>query len=463
MKTRLTTVDIKALVNDFQSLISMRLNNVYDSDNNKGIILKLNRTGEKQMLLIESGVRIHTIQGDFSVFRQMPTSFASKLRKHLKNKRLEKVDQIGTDRIIRFQFGMGEYINYLICEFYANGNIILTDVDYKMLSKIRYHIYDENNKFTYPIQCFNLDSNKLDSIDSDEFNSWFSECLKNYPSKKLSEIMNFQDSPINKYPPVIINHSLRMSNLNPNKKLNKLEQNGLIENISYFIKNLEDIFMKIFGDSNFTLENFKGHIIHQNGKYHDFTPYLFQQYKNIDLKNPGNQITQFNTLNQALMEYYSSVKPLEHKVTEQVVKKNIKKDKHDRKVDHLKNQVSSLEKKVDKHMVKAEFIQNHLDIFGGLINIFKNYLSLGMSRSDMIISIKDDFILNNDYDEENITIEVFDVNLKDKKFMVNKNNPIEIYFLESVYDNISRYHQTKKHHRSKMEKAKLLPKLNKKK
>ena len=141
MKTRLTTVDIKALVNEFQPLISMRLNNVYDSDNNKGIILKLNRTGEKQMLLIESGVRIHTIQGDFSVFRQMPTSFASKLRKHLKNKRLEKVEQIGTDRIIRFQFGMGEYINYLICEFYANGNIILTDVDYKMLSKIRYHIY----------------------------------------------------------------------------------------------------------------------------------------------------------------------------------------------------------------------------------------------------------------------------------------------------------------------------------
>ena len=40
MKTRLTTVDIKALVNDFQSLISMRLNRYVQFDVYCGPVLR---------------------------------------------------------------------------------------------------------------------------------------------------------------------------------------------------------------------------------------------------------------------------------------------------------------------------------------------------------------------------------------------------------------------------------------
>ena len=450
MKTHLTNIDIKSLVKEFKILISMRVNNVYDSNNNKGIIFKLNKTGEKQLLLIESGIRIHTLSGDFSVFRQMPTSFASKLRKHLKNKRLENIEQINDDRIIKFQFGTGEYINYLICEFYASGNIVLTDGDYKILSKIRNHIYDETNKFNYPINTKDVNINSgRGIIDYEIFKVWFLKCIADYPNKKLIEIMNFRDSPIKSYSPVLINHSLRLSGFTPSMKLNKLHLEMLIDNIKNFIKILKETFDKIYQNSEFLESNFKGYIVLKNKKYHEFTPYIFDQYKTQD-------IIEFETLNQALIEYYNSVKPLEHKITEVIQKKNKKKNKNDRKIDHLKNQVLGLEKKVDNNLEKAEFIQDNLDIIENLIDMFRGYLSLGLTKHEMITAVKEDFVLN-----DSSYIEIISVDLKDKKFIMSLKNSdiklkqiqIEIYFMESAYDNITRYHQTKKHHRFKMEKA----------
>ena len=81
------------------------------------------------MLLIESGVRFHTTTfyttSDTST---TPSPFAMKLRKHLRNLRLENVTQLGNmDRVVDFRFGSGEYAHHLILELYCVGNIILTN------------------------------------------------------------------------------------------------------------------------------------------------------------------------------------------------------------------------------------------------------------------------------------------------------------------------------------------------
>lgn len=41
-----------------------------------------------------------------------------KLRKHLKNRRLESISQLGTDRIVDLQFGSGEAAYHVILELY---------------------------------------------------------------------------------------------------------------------------------------------------------------------------------------------------------------------------------------------------------------------------------------------------------------------------------------------------------
>lgn len=56
------------------------------------------------MLLFESGVRIHTTEYDWPK-SSAPSGFSMKLRKHLKNKRVESINQLGVDRIVDIQFG----------------------------------------------------------------------------------------------------------------------------------------------------------------------------------------------------------------------------------------------------------------------------------------------------------------------------------------------------------------------
>lgn len=61
------------------------------------------------------------------------------MRKHLKNKRLEVLRQLGMDRIVDMQFGTGEVAYHVILELYDRGNIILTDHELTILNVLRPH------------------------------------------------------------------------------------------------------------------------------------------------------------------------------------------------------------------------------------------------------------------------------------------------------------------------------------
>lgn len=61
------------------------------------------------------------------------------MRKHLKNKRLESLSQIGVDRMIDLQFGSGDAAYHIILELYDRGNIVLTDYEMTILNILRPH------------------------------------------------------------------------------------------------------------------------------------------------------------------------------------------------------------------------------------------------------------------------------------------------------------------------------------
>jgi len=105
---------------------------------------------KRVMLLIESGVRFHPTthySQSSSGSSSMPSNFAMKLRKHLRNLRLENVTQLGNlDRVVDFRFGSGNYAHHLLLELYAQGNIILTDGEYRILALLRTHEYEVKNE-----------------------------------------------------------------------------------------------------------------------------------------------------------------------------------------------------------------------------------------------------------------------------------------------------------------------------
>ncbi|XP_028677833.2 ribosome quality control complex subunit NEMF-like isoform X1 [Erpetoichthys calabaricus] len=156
MKSRFSTIDIRAAIAELRnSLLGMRVNNVYDIDN-KTYLIRLQKPEFKAVLLIESGVRIHTTEFEWPK-NLMPSGFAMKCRKHLKTRRLVSVDQLGVDRIVDFQFGSDEAAYHLIVELYDRGNIVLTDHEYIILNLLRFRTAEaEDVKFAvrerYPVE-----------------------------------------------------------------------------------------------------------------------------------------------------------------------------------------------------------------------------------------------------------------------------------------------------------------------
>lgn len=66
-----------------------------------------------------------------------PSGFSMKFRKHINQKRLTNVQQVGTDRIIDLQFGDEERSCHVIVELYDRGNVVLTDHNYIILNVLR--------------------------------------------------------------------------------------------------------------------------------------------------------------------------------------------------------------------------------------------------------------------------------------------------------------------------------------
>lgn len=71
-----------------------------------------------------------------------------KLRKHLRTKKLDKIEQLGIDRVIDLTFGKGEAAYHILVELYASGNVILTDHEYTILSLLRSHKFEDETSIS---------------------------------------------------------------------------------------------------------------------------------------------------------------------------------------------------------------------------------------------------------------------------------------------------------------------------
>ena len=119
MKSRFTNIDIVAAVRELQALVGLRVTNVYDVDH-KSYLFKFQKPDSKVVLLIESGIRLHTTDYEWPK-NTSPSGFSMKLRKHVRNRRLESLRQLGVDRIVDMQFGSREasyhvILGQFICE-----------------------------------------------------------------------------------------------------------------------------------------------------------------------------------------------------------------------------------------------------------------------------------------------------------------------------------------------------------
>ncbi|ETI20605.1 hypothetical protein G647_08643 [Cladophialophora carrionii CBS 160.54] len=131
MKQRFSSLDVKVIANELaNSLTTLRVSNIYDLSS-RIFLFKFAKPGKREQLLVDSGFRCHLTSFSRTA-ASAPSAFVSRLRKYLKSRRVTAVSQIGTDRVIEITFSDGQYRLFL--EFFAAGNIIVTDADLNVLA-----------------------------------------------------------------------------------------------------------------------------------------------------------------------------------------------------------------------------------------------------------------------------------------------------------------------------------------
>uniref|UniRef100_A0A1A8KE20 Ribosome quality control complex subunit NEMF n=1 Tax=Nothobranchius kuhntae TaxID=321403 RepID=A0A1A8KE20_NOTKU len=358
MKTRFTTVDIRAVIAEINAnYIGMRVNNVYDIDT-KTYLIRLQKPDSKAVLLIESGTRIHSTDFEWPK-NMMPSGFAMKCRKHLKTRRLTHVKQLGIDRIVDIQFGSDEAAYHLIIELYDRGNIILADHEYTILNLLRFRTAEAEDvkiavRERYPVESARPPE-PLISLEK------LTDILSKAPNgEQVKRVLN----PHLPYGATLIEHSLIEAGLPGSLKVDS--QADVAEVACEILKALQmaETYMEI-------TERFsgKGYIIQKSEKkpsltpgkpgedlltYDEFHPFLFSQHA----KSP---YMEFENFNKAVDEFFSKME------SQKIDMKALQQEKHAlKKLENVKRdheqRLEALHQSQEVDRIKGELVEMNLPV-----------------------------------------------------------------------------------------------------
>lgn len=385
MKTRFTTVDIRAVIAEISAnYVGMRVNNVYDIDN-KTYLIRLQKPDSKAVLLIESGTRIHSTDFEWPK-NMMPSGFAMKCRKHLKTRRLTQVKQLGIDRIVDIQFGSDEAAYHLIVELYDRGNIILADHEYTILNLLRFRTAEAEDvkiavRERYPVESARPPE-PLISLER------LTEILsKAQNGDQVKRVLN----PHLPYGATLIEHSLIEAGLPGSVKVdNQVDAAQVAPKILEALQIAETYMEKT--------ENFSGtgYIIQKSEKkpsltpgkpneelltYDEFHPFLFAQ-------NAKSPYLEFESFDKAVDEFFSKMESqrIDMKALQQekqALKKleNVKRD-HEQRLEAL-HQAQELDR------IKGELVEMNLPVVERALQVVRSALANQVDWTEIGVIVKE--------------------------------------------------------------------------
>ncbi|KAI4344741.1 hypothetical protein L6164_011932 [Bauhinia variegata] len=502
VKVRMNTADVAAEVKCLRRLIGMRCSNVYDLTPKTYVFKLMNSSGvtesgesEKVLLLMESGVRLHT-----TVYMRdksnTPSGFTLKLRKHIRTRRLEDVRQLGYDRIILFQFGLGENAHFVILELYAQGNILLTDSNFTVMTLLRSHRDDDKgvaimSRHRYPTEICRVferttvtklqtalkSSKEADNEEAVKVSGHGSDVSKTEKEKQgtrkggksSTSLKNVLGEALG-YGPALSEHIILDAGLIPNTKIPKdnswddVTIQALVQAVSKFEDWMEDIISgdrvpegyilmqsKSLGKDSFPSES--GNV---SQIYDEFCPILLNQFKSRDY-------TKFETFDAALDEFYSKIEG-QRAEQQQKAKENSAIQKLNKIRQDQENRVCTLSKEVDDCVRKAELIEYNLEDVDAAILAVRVALAKGMNWDDLARMVKEEKKAGNPvaglidklHLERNCMTLLLSNNLDEmdddeKTLPVDK---IEVDLALSAHANARRWYELKKKQETKQEKTK---------
>nr|XP_061798442.1 ribosome quality control complex subunit NEMF-like [Nerophis lumbriciformis] len=385
MKTRYTTADIRAAIAEINAnFMGMRVNNVYDIDN-KTYLIRLQKPDSKAIILLESGIRIHSTDFEWPK-NMMPSGFAMKCRKHLKTRRLTYVKQLGIDRIVDLQFGSEEAAYHLIVELYDRGNVILTDHEYTILNLLRFRNAEAEDvkiavRERYPVENARPPE-PLISLER------LTEIISKTPNgEQVKRVLN----PHLTYGATLIEHCFIEAGLSGSMKVDSQVDASQVAPKILEALQMAEMYME-------KTDNFsgKGYIIQKSEKkasltpgkaseelltYDEFHPFLFAQH----LKSP---YLEFESFNKAVDEFFSKMESqkIDMKALQQekqALKKleNVKRD-HEQRLEAL-HQVQEVDR------VKGELVEMNLAVVERALQVIRSALANQVDWTEIGVLVKE--------------------------------------------------------------------------
>ncbi|GEQ67157.1 hypothetical protein JCM33374_g820 [Metschnikowia sp. JCM 33374] len=166
-----------------KNVLNYRLQNIYNViGSSRQYVLKFSVPDSKKTLVIDCGNKLHLSDFDRPT-APAPSNFVTKLRKHLKTRRLSSLQQVGNDRVLVFQFSDGLF--YLVLEFFSAGNILLLDHERKILALHRLvnDLGPDNDKYAvnevykmFDMSLFDESADlSMDKITASTINGWITD------------------------------------------------------------------------------------------------------------------------------------------------------------------------------------------------------------------------------------------------------------------------------------------------
>ncbi|KAI1008103.1 Ribosome quality control complex subunit 2 [Podosphaera aphanis] len=401
MKQRFSSLDVKVIAHELsKSLATLRVHNIYDLSS-KIFLIKFAKPENKQQIIIENGFRCHLTEYSRAT-ATTPSIFVQSLRKRLKTRRVTSVSQVGTDRVIEFQFSDGQYRLFL--EFYASGNIILTDKDLKILTLLRivpesegqetlkiglqYTITNRQNYDGIPP----LTKIRLQESLQKAVNKGKNDVEKNTKkSKEANSLRNALAVSITEFPPILVDHAMCLTEFD-----STVEPSDVLRNdtqLDHLLRSLQEAQRVVQEVTSSDVA--KGYIIAKKKPgydeaakeetarqfmiYDSFHPLRPHQFEN----NPSSVFLEFEGFNKTVDEFFSSIEgqKLESKLEERELAARRKIEavrlEQARRIDSLQEIRTINERKASALQANHERVQEAMDAINGLIAQGMDWVEIG--------------------------------------------------------------------------------------
>ncbi len=383
------------------SLVTLRVSNVYDLSS-KIFLVKFAKPENKQQIIIDSGFRCHLTQFSRAT-AAAPSVFVQRLRKVLKTRRVTAVSQVGTDRIIEIQFSDGQYKLFL--EFYAGGNIILTDKELKILALLRIVNEGEGQEELRVGLNYSLENRQNFSGIPPLTKERLQDALQKAADrgdeglvagkkskKKASDVLRKALAvSITEFPPMLVDHAMRVTEFDSSlKPADVLQSESLIDHLMRSLQEAQRVVQEITSS-----EVAKGYIIakkkdgydeasedHASRKfilYEDFHPFRPRQFEN----DPTTVFLEFTGFNATVDEFFSSIEGqrLESRLQERelAARRKIEAARQDqaKRLGGLQEVQTLNERKAAALQANFERVQEAMDAVNGLVAQGMDWVEIG--------------------------------------------------------------------------------------